>query len=370
MPTPSNEPNFKQVRGIPTSAVGRLTVVCAALILASSHAIGVSLTGLVAFGDSLSDLGNTTATVPDSLSGYNSYYYDQGRWSNGPLWVEHLNDSLGFTPLQRNSGSGPVGTDFAYGGSTSGTGSTFFLLPNLQFQVGKYAALLSGGPSSLPDVSTTLFTVWSGGNDIIYHIDSGYSLTPQQIATNISTAVTSLYNQGGRYFLVPNLPPLGEKPNYLFNRSKHEQADEFVSTYNPLLEQTLAGLRSTLAGATIISLDIYTLVFDAIDHPGNYGLTNVTDPAFTANSSAPNGGTVVANPDEYLFWDETHPTSTSHEFIGLFAYQAVMAAVPEPATVVLIGFAGVFFLAYSRRCRQSAPRINAPGPGRPARGGR
>jgi phospholipase/lecithinase/hemolysin len=56
--------------------------------------------GVVAFGDSLSDLGNTDNDLGDDLSyfiiGYNSYYYDQGRWSDGPVWVENLAQFFGF----------------------------------------------------------------------------------------------------------------------------------------------------------------------------------------------------------------------------------------------------------------------------------
>jgi phospholipase/lecithinase/hemolysin len=49
-------------------------------------------TGMVSFGDSLSDLGNTVATLSAfgepfvrGQTGYNANFYFNGRFSNGPL---------------------------------------------------------------------------------------------------------------------------------------------------------------------------------------------------------------------------------------------------------------------------------------------
>src|SRR5215510_6282360 len=82
--------------------------------------------GLIAFGDSLSDLGNLYNTLRAGGSDEMIYMdigytaapgrYDNGRYSNGPLWVEHLADQLGLGPLAPNNGYQPltVGTDFAY----------------------------------------------------------------------------------------------------------------------------------------------------------------------------------------------------------------------------------------------------------------
>src|SRR5215469_4081603 len=147
-----------------------------------------NLSAVVAFGDSLSDLGNTYNDLGDVLSsfiiGYNSYYYDQGRWSDGPVWVEDLAQLFGFEALQRNDGTNLYGTDFAWGGSTSGDGYTSFTyfpgfyLPNLQTQIANYIKLLSTPHARMPDIAQTLFTVWSGGNDVIYLVQK-YSGVPK-----------------------------------------------------------------------------------------------------------------------------------------------------------------------------------------------
>jgi phospholipase/lecithinase/hemolysin len=292
--------------------------------------------GIVAFGDSLSDLGNTYNYSSDFTSwliGYDSYYYDQGRWSNGPLWVEDLDRLLGFAALQRNDGSNLYGTDFAWGGSTSADGYTSFTyypdfyLPNLQTQIANYIKLLSTPYARMPDISQTLFTVWSGGNDVIYLVQE-YSgvpkATPEGVRDHIATAITTLYNAGGRYFLVPNLPPLGDKPNYLTDPKWKMEANQFVDQYNALLQSELAELSQKLNGITIIEFHVHALFLEVLKNYTHYGLTNVTQPAFYYSYGI---GTVVDNPDQYLFWDVTHPTWIGHGILGQNAYESLQAAL-------------------------------------------
>ena len=287
---------------------------------------------IVAFGDSLSDPGNTynySSYLTLWLIGYDSYYYDQGRWSNGPLWVEDLDQLLGFAALQRNDGTNLYGTDFAWGGSTSGDGYTSFTylpgfyLPNLQTQIANYISLLSTPHARMPDISQTLFTVWSGGNDVIYLVQK-YSgvprATPEGVRDHIATAITTLYNAGGRYFLVPNLPPLGDKPNYRTNPKWKMEADQFVGEYNPLLQAELAELSQKLSGITIVQFKVHKLFEEVVQNYTHYGFTNVTQPAF-------NDGTVVSNPDQYLFWDVTHPTWVGHGIVGKNEYDTLQAAL-------------------------------------------
>jgi hypothetical protein len=87
-----------------------LAVLAASLALASGPAL--AYTTLFAFGDSLSDAGNLFA-----LTGIPSAPYFDGHFSNGTTWVEDLSKDLGLGTL-KPSVSG--GTDFAFGGATTG----------------------------------------------------------------------------------------------------------------------------------------------------------------------------------------------------------------------------------------------------------
>ena len=293
-----------------------LTIIAAVIGICCQPAYSQGFSGLVAFGDSLSDLGNTTASSLGDFIGYNSYYYDQGRYSNGPVWVENLARQMSFSALQRNDGTDLYGTDFAWAGSTSGTGYTYLELKNLQEQVKFYIALLTTKYAQMPDIKTTLFTVWSGGNDVIYYTEDDTPITAQKMCDNIATAVTTLYNAGGRYFIVPNLPPLGDKPNY--RGTKYEaKANGLVNAYNPLLQTRLSLLRSQLTGITIVAFDAHQVFKAVLMDPKTYKLTNVTNTAFIPNHDPSESyGSVVANPDAYLFWDDTHPTRVGHAIIA------------------------------------------------------
>jgi phospholipase/lecithinase/hemolysin len=97
-------------------------------------------------------------------------------------------------------------------------------------------------------------------------------------------------------------------------------ADQFVSEYNPLLQAELAELSQKLNGITIIEFDVHKLFGEVVQNYPHYGFTNVTQPAF-------NDGTVVSNPDKYLFWDVTHPTWVGHGILGQNAYDTLQAAL-------------------------------------------
>ncbi|MDA8558176.1 SGNH/GDSL hydrolase family protein, partial [Candidatus Poseidoniales archaeon] len=88
---------------------------------------------LLAFGDSLSDMGNaknSILNVPDVPP------YWQGRFSNGQVWLEYVSDAYG---LQTSIGSGTAtGDNRAFGGSQTGAGYSYLLLPNVGTQITNY----------------------------------------------------------------------------------------------------------------------------------------------------------------------------------------------------------------------------------------
>ena len=276
----------------------------------------------------------------DHLHGYRVYgragRYDNGRYSNGPLWVEHLADQLGLGPLAPNNGDQPLamGTDFAYAGARSGTGGTDFIIPNLLTQIDCYLTVT--GNTASP---TALYTIWAGGNDVIDYIGDQMPNTPAAIepftdmmASNLSTAVTTLYNAGARKLLVANLPALGDKPDYV-NTPNQAFANGMVTSFNPKLAQALANLRTQHSDLRVAGWDMYSDFNQVLNNPASFGFTNDTDAAFS--SSGPYPGTVVANPNQHVFWDDTHPTAPGHQILGQFAYQALLQ-IPEPDSLVLL----------------------------------
>ncbi len=320
-------------------------------------ALAQNFTGMVSFGDSLSDIGNTvglfTETEARVLTGYNPNFYFNNRYSNGPVWVDRLHANLGFGgigTISRNNGVTVLnGTNFAWAAARSGTGNNFLLIPNLQPQVGFYTDQLAANNPALPDPATTLFTLWIGGNDVFAHVEEDDPVTPAQVATNISTAITNLYNAGGRSFLVPNLPPIGQSPDYLNDPIKGPKASAFASGVNSQLDLSLDALSGILTGIQIIKLDINQIFLDVIANPAAYGLSNVTERAYTPlpGETPPFPyGSVVGNPGEYLYWDSAHGTATVNVLIAEAAYAAV---IPEPSTWALLLGGAIAALSFARK---------------------
>jgi len=317
-------------------------------------------TGMVSFGDSLSDVGNTVATLSifgeqfvRENTGYNANFYFNNRFSTAQLWSERLHGQLGFGPMFRNDGVSVLdGSNFSWAAARSGAGNSFGIIPNLQPQVQSYTAQLATNNPSLPAPSTTLFTLWIGGNDVFAHVENNDPITPAQVAANVSTAISNLYSAGGRSFLIPNLPPVGLSPDYVNDPVKGPQATAFADAYNAQLDLSLNTLSGQLTGIDIIKLNINQLFLDVIASPASYGLVNVTDRAYTPFSGTnppPPYGAVVGNPEEYLYWDSAHGTGTVNVLIAETAF----AAVPEPSTVALLLGSAVAVLCFARKRRRN-----------------
>ncbi len=284
---------------------------------------------LVAFGDSLTDRQNfylaSGLTVPDPL------LYADGRFSNGPLWIEHLADRLGeTTPTASLMG----GHNYAFNASrvSNTSPAPFASVPNIDTQVGGY--LLAQGNTASP---TDLHTFWGGANDFFFG-----QTDPTVPVASLGQNITNLYNAGARRFLVLNLPPLGKTPFFRGGPSE-VPLDTAAATFNALLAAELAQLRADLPGARIDEVDVFGLFGQAIAKPTAFGLSNVHDSATHFDPVTGLGTSLaVANPNDYLFWDSVHPTATIHEVIGEAAFAVV---VPEPASLLLtLGLAGLALL--------------------------
>src|SRR4051794_25378624 len=94
----------------------RLIAVLMGLGLAGAPA-ALSVNRLIVFGDSLSDTGNYFAAWSDGSP--LPFQFDEGRASDGPVWVQYLADRLGVVrpePVSRG------GTDYAFFGADMADG--------------------------------------------------------------------------------------------------------------------------------------------------------------------------------------------------------------------------------------------------------
>ena len=287
-----------------------LILAAAIAVLAAAAPAGAGpITGIVVFGDSLSDVGNIYGATHEAIPISPPHY--QGRFSNGPVWVEYLADHLG---LDASTPAGFGGTNYAIGGAQTGWGVASGVIPNVGEMIGTYldSATPSGGE---------LFVIWAGGNDFL-----NGSTNTGAVASNMADHVRSLALAGGSRFLVPNLPLLGLTPRYRFS-AESAAMNARTQEYNQLLCDELDALEASL-GITIHRLDVASIIQEAVDDPGRYGFDNVTAGAYQSST-----GWVAPNADAYMFWDDIHPAALGHQMLG---EQAVAAVVPEPSAICLL----------------------------------
>ncbi len=264
---------------------------------------------ILVFGDSLSDMGN----AKDSINTPDVPPYWNGRFSNGPVWIEHFSDAMGINTT-RGTGT-QVGDNRAFGGSQTGQGYSYFILPNVGAQINSY---LTNVQSNI--ASDELVVLWAGGNDFLYG-----SANPETISANMASHITTLSEAGATRFIVPNLPPLETTPE-IQSRSANEQAQiaADVIEYNQRLATAVADLVSSL-NIEVQLLDTHVLFNQVVGNADHLGIINTIDPACSSTGSllplpiCNSGDPVVSNVEQYLYFDKAHPTATMHAAIGNFA---------------------------------------------------
>lgn len=290
---------------------------CKIAILASLVPLGAaaqSIQGITTFGDSLSDNGNafraTDGSVPPSPPYFN------GRFTNDLVWVENLATELNVSTTSIN---------FAFGGATSGTANTVSpLLPGVTTQIDTF---LQTSPNADPD---RVYVVWAGANDYL----GGGITNPAVPVTNLSTGLQRLTSAGARTLIVPNLPDLGTIPGGA-NPLQSAALSQVSAGHNQGLNAELQTLARSNPDVNFIPLDIAALFNEVRTDPARFGFTNVTQPCL--NLAA---GAVCPNPNQFLFWDELHPTAAGHTLISQYALDLLTAPQTiAPQTEVALGVA-------------------------------
>jgi len=298
---------------------------------------------VIVFGDSLSDDGNIRNRLEDqyfiSYPG-GDFNYSDGRFTNSSdtdpasdmyagTWHEQLaRDFLGL-PAPTNSLDG--GTDYAFGGATTEEGTREVTVINNPFPFlgGDFTVTIDNLGQQVDDYladqivdPAALYIVWGGANDL-FDDDSAESVT--STAERVAGLVEELARAGAVSILVSNVPPLGLVPNYNDDPETAVPLNAAAADYRDELNAQLDAAVSTLAGegitVTLYRLDVYGLSYRIAANPEDYGFVNITDPAQGED----------VDPDEYIFWDDLHPTTAGHYQIASAAFDLLSGTAQPPA---------------------------------------
>jgi phospholipase/lecithinase/hemolysin len=276
---------------------GCLGLGCAALPCAAAP-----FEAIYAFGDSLTDTGNEPAEP---------VLHYEGRWSNGPLWIEYLSSRFRFPYSASNN--------FAHSGAQCD--DTFQ-------QVQRFTA-----PSN---ASRALFVVWAGGNDFLQQYDehwfddAGWNRQIAYSVSNLSNAVLALQSKGARAILVPNtvdvteIPTLNYLPDFLRDYLRGK-----VRQFNRQLDASLAALRAGHPEVALFGFDFFAAVNSLLSKASLYGFTEKNIDALAdvrlldKRFDGPGAN--------YVFWDPVHPTTKAHALVADMFHATVAPAPPRLA---------------------------------------
>jgi phospholipase/lecithinase/hemolysin len=221
--------------------------------------------------------------------------YAQGRWCNGPAWVEYLSEQLGvpYDP-DHNRAEG--------GANSAGILNQVTALP-------------------VPDnASTALFVVMPAILDLGSNAGSAANVgfwqrLVDQLMNNTATMIERLHLKGARRIVLVNAPDLGRFPQMAPLDSATRSALRLrIEEHNLALR-----LRAQNAITAFPGLDVrvagFFLSFDVIfEQAAAFGFTKTTvaawhDDELTDKSYAGPGA-------NYLFWDNVHPTSQFHALMA------------------------------------------------------
>lgn len=313
----------------------------------------ITIDKIIALGDSLSDNGNVFATtssahktIPQIPIIPKEPYY-QGRFTNGPVWVEDLAQTLN-VPL----------VDYAYGGSwAESIIDSQQLFPfDLATQVTNY--LTSAATDYHKDQH--LYTIWTGNNDYLNHerMDIEYATT--NTVNAIAQQIDWLRMNGARNFLLILLPDFGLTPTVKAQGPEYAAKMTKISLmHNTKFIAMIEQMRKKFPKVNFVVLDINPFFKDAVENPEKYHLKNVKDACYTGDyklapqmlstqevdaaraaniniqenmalrtaylATIASQQQLCDNPDEYLFWDGVHPARLVHQGLADQALDSLFA---------------------------------------------
>jgi outer membrane lipase/esterase len=285
-----------------------------ALGSAAAHAAASPYDKIVVFGDSYNDVGNIYAAAAQYHIVYPPPPYYEGRFSNGPLWIEHVASDWGLPMLPSALG----GTDFATGGAylLQPVLDQGLPIPSVEQQVALYLAL-NGGHAD----PKALYVIEGGGNDILGATDFAPGQLACAIAQGLYGIEKTLRLAGGKSFLIPELIDVGHFPGAV---AAGPAFSAFATATSLKADEELANLLipdEKLPGVNIFVVQTYHTLVAVANTPGHFGFANIDSPCLLTS-----GLSVVsecADPTRTLYWDDEHLTEFGQAFFAVLVEGAV-----------------------------------------------
>ncbi|KAF2235232.1 carbohydrate esterase family 16 protein [Viridothelium virens] len=287
----------------------------AALPLTSSKPPSTLFSSLIVFGDSFSDNGNGSYRITNGTWPADPAYY-QGRFSNGPVWVEDVATNLSI-PLY----------DYAVGGATTNnnlvqgyTGPNSSVpVPAVDNQIDAFLA-----DEHHADLSSALVVVLGGLNDIFFNA----TLQASQSVEAMFTSINKLRANGATSFLTLNYYNASRIPYDHYTTTLNQQQ---LSNFSASLGTALSTISALESRVAYVDLTPLFAEFDYYGEPAKYGLDEYAayESCLTGAYGETPTRTLCDDPEKQVFWDEYHPSARVHEVVAGEALKTINAKFAE-----------------------------------------
>ncbi|KAL0300635.1 UNVERIFIED_CONTAM: GDSL esterase/lipase [Sesamum radiatum] len=312
-------------------------------------------------GDSLVDNGNNNFLLTTAKSNYLPYGIDYpggptGRFSNARNLADFLAEFLGFDnpiPPFATANHGDILRGLNYGSGGAGildqTGAQLGDRISLNRQLQNHGVTVSK-TTLLPGLNANrarehlnkcLYIVNIGSNDYINnylmpHVYPTSTLhTPDQFAEILirqySEQLRILYGYGARKIAIFGLGLLGCLPVYANGTACVESINSVVLPFNNRLRPLIDTLNTDLPDAQFIFID--SISISAGINPLALGVRVGNAPCcqvYQFDGLCVAGKVPCSNRDEYIFWDNFHPTEIFNRATAEGAYSAVLPSDAYP----------------------------------------
>lgn len=282
---------------------------------------GTQYDRIYVFGDSLSDTGNLASIV----GAFPEPPYYQNRVTNGLVAVEVLAARLNLPLSSSLHLIGPAqGNNYAVVAARSTSNEP----QDLATQI---ALFLANHGGVAPE--NALYVMFIGGNDIRSGRDNpdpvaGYQ-TVSDAAQIVANQIRVLAMAGAQNWLLVNAPDIGAIPETrliaeaIGNPGFPTHATALTNAYNDSLKRHAEQLEDEL-NLEIEVFNTQKKFAKVVSKALKLGFTNITDACFSSDlgqyTLPCNFG---FNIDQFIFFDEIHPTARVHALIGEMMYRKV-----------------------------------------------
>jgi outer membrane lipase/esterase len=259
---------------------------------------------VVTFGDSNTDTGNVYNITNHQWPLVPPYY--QGRFTDGPVWIERLNIS---NILNYAYGDATIDNDNLI---TGFTGPNMTPVPGIRQQI---VAYLADHYMDTIDLSCTLYIIWASGNE--YLINS--SLSADIVVEALLTAVYDLLVIEIEHLIIINVPPLQSFPE----NDKNKILSTVIDEHNNYLVSNIIQIQLEYPTISIQIFDVNSLITKILANNSIYTLNTIDKCWNIVNNSIISQ---CINPNQYVFIDDYHFTSIIHQIIADNIHQFIVSS--------------------------------------------